>query len=99
MQVMLKGPVSIEVSENAGRESSPPSQPSFNPPNSLILGERTVNLADIYDPPVGGGHRLEVLRQVGKRHEGLALREDGKRPFRKAQDANPASARPDLMIS
>src|SRR5215470_5509499 len=41
----------------------------------ILWGERTVDLPDIESSPVGGRCRVEVRRQIGEGHDGLALRE------------------------
>ena len=48
--------------------------------------ELAADLADVDDAPVGGRRQVDVRRQVGERHQRLALRKGGQRPFRKAKD-------------
>src|SRR5262245_12305143 len=50
----------------------------------LLLGcELTVNLLNIENSPFGARHRVEIRRQVGEGHEGLALRKRDGGPIRR----------------
>ena len=52
----------------------------------ILWCERTVDLADIEDSPVGAGCQIHILGQVGEGHQRLALRESRERPFRDTED-------------
>ena len=55
----------------------------------ILRRERTVDLANVDDAPVGAGDQDHVLGHVGEGHERLALCERRQRPFRQTQDAEP----------